>query len=60
MVRGINKPAIFLDEQDRIRFLEKLGQTIVKGKCTVYAWALMSNHVHILFKSGRRGISFVM
>ena len=58
MVRGINKSAIFQDEQDRIRFLEKLGQTIVKGKCTVCAWVLMSNH--ILFKSGRRGIPFVM
>lgn len=60
MVRGINKSAIFEDDQDRIRFLERLGQTVIEGKCTVYAWVLMSNHVHILFKSGKDGISAVM
>lgn len=60
MVRGINKAKIFIDDQDRSRFLERLGQKIVEGKCTVYAWVLMSNHVHILFKSGKDGISAVM
>ncbi len=60
MVRGINKADIFDDDQDRSRFLERLGDTITEGQCTVYAWALMSNHVHILFKSGKQGISSVM
>ena len=60
MVRGINKSAIFEDDQDRTRFLERLGQTVIEGKCTVYAWVLMSNHVHILFKSGKDGVSAVM
>jgi len=60
MVRGINKTDIFDDDQDRARFLERLGDTVTEGQCTVYAWALMSNHVHILFKSGKQGISSVM
>jgi REP element-mobilizing transposase RayT len=60
MVRGISKTDIFDDDQDRARFLERLGDTITEGQCTVYAWALMSNHVHILFKSGKHGISSVM
>jgi len=60
MLRGINKSVIFEGDQDRIRFLERLGQTVIEGKCTVYAWVLMSNHVHILFKSGKSGISDVM
>jgi putative transposase len=60
MVRGINKSAIFQDDQDRAKFLERLGQTVADGKCSVYAWVLMSNHVHILFKSGKDGISSVM
>lgn len=60
MVRDINKSNIFEDEQDRARFLERLGQTVIEGKSTVYAWVLMSNHVHILFKSGGDGISAVM
>jgi REP element-mobilizing transposase RayT len=60
MVRGINKCAIFRDDKDRIRFLERLGQTVIEGGCRIYAWVLMSNHVHILFKSGKSGISDVM
>lgn len=60
MVRGINKSVIFQDDQDRIRFLERLGKTVNDGKCSVYAWVLMNNHVHILFKSGKQGISAVM
>lgn len=60
MVRGINKADIFEDEQDKIKFLDRLGETVTAGQCSVYAWVLMSNHVHILFKSGSDGISSVM
>jgi len=60
MVRGINKSAIFKDEQDRARFLERLGETVTEGQGRIHAWVLMNNHVHILFRSGRDGISAVM
>lgn len=60
MVRGINKANIFDDSEDKSRFLERLGQNVTEGKCSVYAWVLMDNHVHILFKSGKVGISAVM
>ena len=60
MVRGINKANIFDDDEDKSRFLERLGQNVIEGKCSVYAWVLMDNHVHILFKSGKYGISAVM
>jgi REP element-mobilizing transposase RayT len=60
MVRGIDKSNIFRDDEDKSRFLERLGQTVSEGKCTIYAWVLMDNHVHILFKSGKDGISAVM
>lgn len=60
MVRGINKTNIFEDDQDKARFLERLGSNIADGQCSVYAWVLMDNHVHILFKSGKHGISAVM
>jgi len=35
MVRGINKSAIFTDDQDKIRFLDRLGQTVMEGQCAV-------------------------
>jgi len=60
IVRGNNKSAIFSDDQDRTRFLQRLGENITEAKCSVYAWVLMTNHVHILFKSGQKGISTVM
>jgi hypothetical protein len=37
MVRGINKSAIFEDDQDRYRFLERLGKNIVETQSSVYA-----------------------
>ncbi len=55
MVRGINKADIFDDGQEKTRFLERLGDLVREGQCRVYAWVLMSNHVHILFKSGKHG-----
>src|SRR5208283_3376344 len=60
MVRGIDKSNIFRDTQDKARFLERLGQNIQDAKCAVYAWVLMDNHVHVLFRSGQGGISSVM
>ena len=60
MVRGINKTNIFIDDQDKARFLERLEKAVTEGKCSIYAWALMDNHIHLLFKSGAQGISAVM
>lgn len=60
MVRGNNKENIFTDDQDKSKFLQRLGENIAEAKCSVYSWVLMSNHVHMLFKSGQKGISAVM
>jgi putative transposase len=60
MVRGINRSKIFEDSRDKILFLERLGKNVLEGQCSIYAWVLMDNHVHILLKSGRHGISTLM
>ncbi len=60
MVRGINKSVIFRDDRDRSMFLERLARNVSEGKCAIYAWVLMDNHVHLLFRSGEAGISAVM
>lgn len=60
MVRGLNRSKIFENRQDKVRFLERLGKNVTEGECSVYAWVLMDNHAHILFKSGKQGISSVM
>jgi len=60
MVRGINKSTIFEDDQDRVQFLNRLGENVTGAHASVYAWALMKNHTHLLFKSGNPGMSSVM
>ncbi len=60
MVRGINKATIFKDDQDRSRFLDRLAQNVIHTQSVVYAWVVMENHVHLLIRSGKPGISALM
>ncbi len=39
MIRGANRGDIFYDEQDRQKFLERLGANVTEAKCSIYAWA---------------------
>jgi REP element-mobilizing transposase RayT len=60
ITRGIEKRDIFKDDDDRNNFLERL-ETIVDESCTLcYAWALLPNHSHLLFKTGLIPIATVM
>jgi putative transposase len=56
MVRGANGREIVVDEDDRSFFVSRLGQLAKATKTSIYAWALMSNHAHILLKSGKSGL----
>jgi REP element-mobilizing transposase RayT len=60
MIRGIEKKRIVLDEQDRKDFVRRLGLLAVETKTAVYAWALMSNHAHLLVCSGAEGLAKFM
>lgn len=60
MSRGIERTAIFLDEEDCTDFKDRIGVWMNKsgGKCL--AWCLMPNHFHFLFLRGQRPLSEVM
>ena len=60
MVRGINRSAIFGDDQDRSQFLTRLGQNVRETQSSVYAWVLLETHIHLLVRSGQQGISALM
>ena len=49
--RGIEKRSIFLDDSDRIFFLEKVGANLPRWGIRCHAWALMPNHFHLLLQS---------
>lgn len=60
MARGIERSLVFRDNHDRMDFLEHLGSLSEEAKTTVYAWALMPNHFHILLRSGPGGLPHFM
>lgn len=55
--RGINRTRIFRTDQDREDFLNRLSDLCAGGNLTVYAWALMPNHFHLVVRTGRQPIS---
>jgi REP element-mobilizing transposase RayT len=59
-VRGIERKAIFKDHHDRDNFIERLGTIITETSTDCYAWTLMTNHVHLLLKTGLAPIATVM
>jgi REP-associated tyrosine transposase len=60
IIRGIEKRNIVDDKYDRSNMVSRLGELAEETKTGIYAWALMSNHMHILIKSGPRGLSQFM
>ena len=60
IVRGIEKKNIVIDKYDRKNMLSRMGDLVQETNTRIYAWALMSNHVHILLKSGLHGLSKFM
>lgn len=48
IVRGIERRDIFIDNNDRRLFLERLSKLLVETGTECLAWALMSNHFHLL------------
>ena len=60
IVRGIEKRDIVNDKYDRKNMVSRLDDLAEETKTSIYAWVLMSNHMHILLKSGLIGLSGFM
>lgn len=58
--RGNQRQAIFLDEEDRGRFLETLGEMAERFAVEVCAHVLMDNHYHLLLGTPRANLSRAM
>jgi len=54
MVRGLERRAIFKDDADREDFVARLAALAEARAWTVYAWALLPNHAHLLVRTGTR------
>jgi len=51
MNRGDRRENIFLNDEDRERFLKTLGQACEKSHWQVHAYCLMSNHFHLVVET---------
>lgn len=60
MVRGIEGRAIFRDDQDRDDFVRRLGEVAMAKDLTIYAWALVPNHLHLLIRTGATSLARAM
>ena len=50
--RGHNKQTVFVSDDDYKYYLENLFEWKEKLKCKVYAWCLMTNHIHLIVNPG--------
>jgi putative transposase len=55
--RGIERVEIFRSNFDRDNFLSRVAELCRGNSWTVYAWALMPNHFHLLIRTGQQSIS---
>ena len=57
MSRGSLQQKIFLDNGDRLKFVEKLSQAVTSYEWSCYAYCLMDNHFHLLLETPQANIS---
>jgi putative transposase len=58
--RGVNRQEIFSGDDDYTLFIERLSLLIKETHTRCFAWALMTNHFHLLLKTGNISISALM
>jgi REP element-mobilizing transposase RayT len=60
MVRGIERTQLFRDDTDRADFVARVAGLAAAGAFTLYAWALLPNHAHLLVRTGPRPLARAM
>jgi len=55
--RGNRREAIYLDDEDRDRFLRRLAETVTLHRWRLHAWVLMTNHYHLLLETPEPNLS---
>jgi putative transposase len=60
LLRGINKQVIFEDDTDKKQFINTLIRYKAKNAFALYAYCLMSNHVHLLIEEKEEELASIM
>ena len=60
IARGNERKDIFLDDEDKSKFIQIIINKKRKNEYTLYAYCLMNNHLHLLLKEEEGNVSRVM
>jgi REP element-mobilizing transposase RayT len=58
--RSLDGRDLFLDPDDRHDLVARLSRVLPEGGAACFGWTLMSNHVHLVVKTGPRRIGTLM
>ncbi len=60
IIRGIERKKIFRSDYDRSDFVGRLAELVPETQTECFAWALIPNHAHLLFRTGSVPVSRLM
>ena len=60
MIRGINQQSIFEDEEDNKKFIETLKTYKATSGYKLFAYSLMSNHLHLLLRTEKESLDLII
>jgi putative transposase len=60
IVRGNQRQKIFRDDRDRLYYLKRVEHYRQRYQFSIYAYVLMSNHVHFLLETGKTPLSKIL
>lgn len=60
MARGVEGRPIYVDDLDRIKFLEDMALVVAQSSAEIIAYCLMPNHFHLAIKVGLISLSAIM
>jgi len=60
MARGIERTSIFKDDNDKAQFVSRIEKCVAQTGISIFAWALMPNHIHLLIQTCAEPLSKFM
>lgn len=58
--RGNRKSSLFYDEDDRIKYLSFLNETMIRFPFTLHSFCLMTNHIHLQLQTSDTSPTLIM
>lgn len=60
MLRGNERKIIFMDDEDRQKYLEIIKKKRTDTNLLIYAYCLMDNHIHMILRDDENEVSAIM